>query len=154
MLSTGTFPCPHCNEFISAGVTQCRHCSAQISPEVGETAVRLQDTINKAVNEASSMRYLVGGMWGSCLLGIYAAARSGRPFNIVSLFCWSLTVAGFTVSGISLALWQVRYRSISSADIDCKRAKRNWTVSALLWLFMLMILLLLASIGVSILFPR
>jgi hypothetical protein len=111
MLSAGTFPCPNCHEFISAGVTQCRHCSTDINPHVAEGALRAQEKINMTVEDARWVRYLVGVMWGFYIFAIFAYSRLG-PLNIVSLICVGLGLVAFAIIPVLLVLWKKRYRGV------------------------------------------
>ena len=152
MLSTGTFPCPNCHEFISAGVTSCRYCSAEIGLDAADAAVKLQERVNRACDGASSIRNLAGAMWAFYVIGVIGYVRLHHPLNVLSFIVgWAVALAVFIVTSVSMILWQFRYGRISTSDIDYKRATRNWTIT--LFLCLLMTVMILIPI-VSFLMPR
>jgi hypothetical protein len=54
-----------------------------------------------------------------------------------------LMVIGFVVVPAWLIYWQIKFGRIETADVDYKRAKRNWLGALVLWLLLLIILVLL-----------
>lgn len=129
MFSIATFRCPHCGEYINTEMKQCKYCSMLIDSQIASASVELQEKINNACNAASTIRNLAGAMWIGFLV------RFIPFFGIVGLVAFVL----FFVVPIKLVIWQVRYGSIKTTDVDYKQAYRNWIIALVLWGVMLIV---------------
>ena|SRR5689334_6915398 len=125
MFALKTFPCPNCHEFINSGMEKCKYCSITIDPQVANAAVELQDKINRSCNEASLIRNIAGAMW----VGFFV-----RFIPFIGIVGLIIMVIGFIAVPPWLIYWQIKYGRIKTADIDYKRAKRNWLGALGLWL--------------------
>jgi hypothetical protein len=134
MFALKTFPCPNCHEFINSGMEKCKYCSITIDPQVANAAVELQDKVNRSCNEASLLRNIAGAMW----VGFFV--RFVPFIGIVGLI---IMVIGFIVVPPWLIYWQIKFGRIKTADVDYKRANRNWFGALVLWLLLLIILVVL-----------
>ena len=134
MFALKTFPCPNCHEFINSGMERCKYCSITIDPQVANAAVELQDKINRSCNEASLIRNLAGTMWVGFFL---------RFVPLISIVGWVLMLIGFIAVPAWLIYWQIKFGRIKTADVDYKRAKRNWLGALGLWLLMIPVVLIM-----------
>lgn len=131
MLNVSAFPCPNCHEFISTNVTTCKYCSVPIDPQAANSAVELQDKVNRACNDASLVRNLAGAMWVCFFvrfipfIGLVAS---------IGMFVFFLSLP------VRLIMWQVSFGGIQTADLDYKRAKREILVALGLWLLIFVVL--------------
>ncbi|HEX8677917.1 MAG TPA: hypothetical protein VF700_11885 [Segetibacter sp.] len=124
MLSESNFfPCPNCNEIIGSDTSKCKYCNHPVDPVAAEAAIRLQERINQACNDASTMRNLAGFMWIAFAVQ-FIYALMGR-----------LVFIGLMIAvPVMLINWQLKYGSIKSNDVDFRTAKRNRNISLLLML--------------------
>jgi hypothetical protein len=112
---------------------QCKYCSMLIDPQIASAAVELQEKINNACNDASTMRNLAGAMW----IGFFVSLI---PFlGCIGLVIGLMVLGLFILFPISLVIWQVRYGSIRTSDVDFKTAYRNWIIALVLWVLMLIV---------------
>jgi hypothetical protein len=122
------FPCPNCGEMIYNNAATCRFCSVPIDPQAAETAANLQTRINNACNHAKVIRNVAGAMW------FFFAFVRFIPF--IGIFGLVAVFPCFVIVPVGLVYWQIKYGRIQTADIDYKKAKRNWIVALVLWLLM------------------
>jgi hypothetical protein len=123
MLSqTSYFPCPNCNEIVSSESTSCKYCKREIDAHAADAAIKLQERINHACNDASMVRNLAGFMW--------------IMFAVQFLFAFMgrLLFFGLMVGvPVMLIKWQFNYGDIRTSDVDFRSAKRNRNLALLLW---------------------
>jgi uncharacterized membrane protein len=117
---------------------KCKYRSITIDPQVANAAVELQDKINRSCNEASLIRNIAGAMWVGFLV---------RFIPFISIVGLVIMVIGFVVVPPWLIYWQIKFGRIKTADIDYKRAKRNWLGALVLWLLLLIILVVLMFVA-------
>jgi hypothetical protein len=129
MFPITTFRCPGCGEYINTEMKQCKYCSMFIDPQTANAAVELQEKINNACNDASNIRNLAGAMW----IGFFV--RFIPFFGLIGYVSFVL----FFVVLVKLIIWQVRYGSIRTSDVDFKQANRNWIIALVLWGLMLIV---------------
>jgi hypothetical protein len=98
-----------------------------IDSQTASAAVELQEKINNACNDASLIRNMAGAMW----VGFFV--RLIPFFGLVGL----VVIVLFVVVVVKLIIWQVRYGSIRTTDVDYKQAYRNWIIALALWGLML-----------------
>ncbi len=134
MFALKTFPCPNCHEFINSGMQTCKYCSTPIDPHAANAAAELQDKVNRACNEASLIRNIAGAMW----VGFFV-----RFIPFIGIVGLIIMVIGFVATPPWLIYWQIKYGRIETADVDYKRAKRNWLGALVLWLLLLVVLVVL-----------
>ncbi len=101
-----------------------------IDPQTASVAVEMERKISDACNDASSIRNLAGAMW------VFFFVRMIPFLGFLALLA---TIALFFVVLVKLVIWQVRFGSIRTSDIDYKQAYRNWIISLVLWLLMIII---------------
>jgi len=124
MFTPSSFPCPSCQEFINDSMTQCPYCSAPVDPQVAQQAVEFQERVNKACNDASTIRNLAGAMW--VCFALRFLPLGGCVAGVVMLVLFFLVP-------IRLIIWQSKYGSLRTADADYQRAKRNALIALVLW---------------------
>ena len=103
-----------------------------------------------ALNEAKSVRRLIGTMWTFYIVAIFAYTRLGDR-NIVSLGCVAVVGVLLIVNAVLLVRWRVRYPTLPTLDDEAKLAKRTWNISLVFWI--IMALLGLIPVVLSVLFP-
>jgi hypothetical protein len=129
-----TFPCPHCNAFIREDSMQCRYCSVVIPRVFPESAIKTQNKINKARDQAGWLLGFTGVMWVFFFL---------RWIPLIGLRGWIGLAITFFSAPVWLAYWWGRFSRIKTADVDFSTAKRNWIISFFLWILMIAVLCLL-----------
>jgi hypothetical protein len=130
MFSLRTFQCHSCREFINTGMEKCRYCGVTIDPSIATAAVKTQEKVNRACNDASLIRNFAGVMWVGFFL---------RFIPFIGIGGLALMLMGLFLVPIRLIYWQARYGGIITADVDYKRAKRNWIMALVLWVLLLVI---------------
>ena len=101
-----------------------------------------QERINKAVDAASTPRYLIAAMWSAYLFGIVAYASGSILGWIISRGCIVAALGLWLVSGSLLIGWRIRYRGLVTKDIDYLRAKKNWVKTFWSWIPMLLLIVI------------
>jgi hypothetical protein len=124
MSSPRTYPCPSCREFVNDSMTTCPFCSAPLDPQVALSAVEAQEKINRACNDASLIRNLAGVMWVCFFLRFLPFISC--PAGIAMLIL-------FLLVPVRLVMWQMRFGSIQTSDVDYKQGKRNVLIALGLW---------------------
>lgn len=116
------FPCPNCGETIGSDFAACRYCNSPIDPAAASLAIKLQQQINHACNEASIVRNVAGFTWVVILLHFLFLATDRLLYvgAVVTVPFW-------------LAHWWLKYGRIQTSDVDFKAARRNWKIALLLW---------------------
>lgn len=144
MFTPSSFPCPNCREFINDSMQQCPFCSAPVDPQVAQAAVAQQARINEACNDASLVRNLAGAMWLCFFL---------RFVPLLGCFAGLALLILFFIVAIRLTIWQAKYGSIQTADVDYRQAKRNALIALVLWILMIVVpvILIFLMAGVSVL---
>lgn len=117
-----TLPCPSCGQMIYSDTTKCRFCSADIDPAVAAAGADLQAKVNNACNQAKLIRHMATAMWVLFFVGFIF---SGGTLGVLAFFF---------IIPVSLILWQIKYSSLKSADLDYKKAKKDRLVAVALWL--------------------
>jgi len=103
-----------------------------------------------AVNEAKSVRRLIGVMWTFYVIALIAYSRLG-PLNIVSTVCLAVVGVLLIVNIVLLVRWRIRYPTTAASGDEAKQAKRTWNISLVFWI--IMALLGLIPFLLSIFFP-
>lgn len=142
MLSqTYFFPCPNCSEIISSDADKCKYCNHPVDPVAAQDAIKLQEQINQACNDASTLRNLAGFMWVAFAIQ-FIYALMGR------LFFFGLMIAVPAM----LINWQLKFGRIRTNDVDFKSAKRNRNIALGLWMpipILLIVLIVILAAGRS-----
>lgn len=118
-----SFRCPNCNEYINTEDVECRFCHQPVDAQAAIHAASLQENINRACNDASTVRNLGGAafvltcIWFLPVVGCFAGAAA------IVLFIASVAV---------LIRWEVKYAWIRTVDPDFAVAKRNRLIGMLL----------------------
>lgn len=119
------FPCPACNQLISADAEKCRFCSAPVDPVLAQAAADTQDKVNSAYSDAMMIRNLAAGMWVAFLV---------RFIPFVGIVGWIGMLLLLVVVPVKLIIWQARFGRIKTIDPDYKKAKTNRLVAFFVWL--------------------
>ena len=70
-----------------------------------------------------------------------------RFIPLIGIVGLVIMVIGFIVVPPWLIYWQIKFGRIKTADIDYKRAERNWLGALVLWLLLLLILVVLMFVA-------
>ena len=117
-----TLPCPSCGQMIYSDSTKCRFCSRDIDPATAAAGADLQAKVNNACNQAKLVRHMASAMWVLFFVGfIFTGGTIG-------------VLAFFFIIPAALVVWQIKYASLKTADLDYKKAKRDRLVAVALWL--------------------
>jgi len=133
MFKVSSFRCPGCGEYLNTEMKQCKKCSMLIDAQTASAAVEIEAKISDSCNDASTIRNIAGAMWLFFFLSL---------IPLLGLIRW-VTIILFFVVPVKLVIWQVRYGTIRTSDIDYKQAYRNWLISLGLWLLMIFVPLVL-----------
>ncbi len=104
----------------------------------------------KALNEAKSVRRLIGVMWTFYVVALIAYSNLG-PLNFVSMACLAVVGVLLILNAVLLVRWRVRYPAAAASGDEGKQAKRTWNISLVFWI--IMALLGLVPFLLSIFFP-
>ena len=120
-----TFPCPNCNEIINDSMQTCRFCAKPIDQQAASAAAEIQGRVNRACSDASFLRTAAAAMFVLLALSVI-------PF--ISFVTYLGFIITFFVVLVSLIMWQIRFGSIQTRDVDYQRARRFRNVALVLWL--------------------
>lgn len=124
ILSTqpSTLPCPSCGQMIYSDSIKCRFCSKEIDPATAAAGADLQSKVNNACNQAKLIRHMASAMW---VLFFVSFIFSAGTIGVLTFFF---------IIPVWLILWQIKYGSLKTVDVDYKKAKRDLLIAIALWL--------------------
>jgi hypothetical protein len=102
----------------------CKFCSTPVDPGIAQFAAEMQERVNRACNQASSIRNAAGAMW------VFFLVRFIPCLGLAGLIGF---LFAFFFIPIASIFWQVRFGDIQSSDVDFKSAKRNRNIALLIW---------------------
>jgi uncharacterized membrane protein len=103
-----------------------------------------------ALNDAKSVRRLIGVMWTFYVVALIAYSHLG-PLNVVSMACLAVVGVLLIVNIGLLVRWRIRYPTLAASGDEARQAKRTWNISLVFWI--IMALLGLVPFLLSIVFP-
>jgi len=123
------FPCPSCNETISAEANNCRFCHLPIDAATAERLLLENQRVTNAVASANSFRLSVSLAALVVFWGIIDGLTKGS-----SPALW-LPLVGIGYG----ALWLYRYGSLTTSDVDYPLAVKRVKRTMLIWLLALVL---------------
>ena len=123
------FPCPSCNETISAEANNCRFCHLPIDAATAERLLLENQRVTNAVASANSFRLSVSLEALVVFWGIIDGLTKGSSPAV-----W-LPLVGISYG----ALWLYRYGSLTTSDVDYPLAVKRVKRTMLIWLLALVL---------------
>jgi hypothetical protein len=125
-----TFPCPSCREIIDTTMQSCRFCGVAIDPAEAAKAATLQERVQKACGQASSIRITARAMPVLFFLSF---------LPIVSILGLAGTAATLLLVPLTVIQWRSRFGKLESPDPDLPRARSAVKEAVVVWAAMLMV---------------
>jgi hypothetical protein len=119
--SVPLFHCFTCQGIISPTASNCRFCGAPVDYEAASSAASQQARINKAINRARALGILAGLLPLFFLLSFFVLLGSPAFLALLAVF------------PMLLALWWIRYGTLSTEDRDLKKARGITLIALAFW---------------------
>jgi len=133
------YPCPACNEVISAEASNCRFCHIPIDAATAERRVLENQRVTNAVASANSFRLSV---WLAALV-ILSGVINLLTEDLPPVIFLPLIAIGYG------ALWLYRYRSLITRDDDYALAVKRVKRTLIPWVVALILSLAIATLNVA-----
>jgi len=133
------YPCPACNETISAEAENCRFCHLPIDGATAERLLLQNQLITNAVASANTFRLSVSLAALVILVGI--------PMNLLTKG-WPAVLLPLIAIGYG-ALWLYRHRSVITKDADYSCAIKRVKRTTIVWVLALILPWAIATLNVA-----
>jgi hypothetical protein len=127
--SIRVYPCPACNETISADADNCRFCHLPIDAATAERLVLENQRVTNAIASAITYRLSVLFAVLTLLVEIFDVLIKKRTLGIF------VPLVGIGYGG----LWLYRYRSLITKDVDYSVAVRKVKLTIFVWVVALVL---------------
>ena len=134
---TRVYPCPACNEIISADARTCRFCDLPIDTATAEQLRLENQRVTNAVASANTYRL-------SVLFAAFVILNGVMNVLIGHSWIWILLSVGSIGYGVS---WLYRYSSLITKDADYPLAVRRVKLTTIVWLVALVLPLAIVAYG-------
>jgi hypothetical protein len=133
------YPCPACNETISAGANHCRFCHVPIDAATAERLLLANQHVTNAVASANTFRLSVS---------LAALMVLGEIMDLLTKDSPPVVLLPLIAIGYG-ALWFYRYRSLITRDADYSLAVKRVKRTIIVWLLALVLPLTMTMLSVA-----